>query len=112
MLTTSLGLLLRQTVAALGDQHAAGSLTSVQVKRLLVGNPLRKLQLLLGHRSEATVYAYLDVLDEAQEIVASALEQWEVQAAAFAQLAAGRGDPDEPVAGRPVVPVPCAGASL
>jgi site-specific recombinase XerD len=107
-----LGLLLRQTVAALGDQHAAGSLTSAQVKRLLVGNPLRKLQLLLGHRSEATVYAYLDVLDEAQEIVASALEQWEVQAAAFAQLAAGRGDPDEPGAARPVVPVPRAGASL
>lgn len=80
-----LGLLLRQTVAALGEQ-ANGSLTSVQVKRLLVGNPLRKLQLLLGHRNEATVYTYLDVLDEAQEIVASALERWEIQAAGLAQL--------------------------
>jgi integrase len=87
-----LGLLLRQTVAALGDGHAAGSLTSAQVKRLLVGNPMRKLQLLLGHRNEATVYAYLDVLDEAQEIVASALAQWETQAAALAQLAGPRGD--------------------
>jgi site-specific recombinase XerD len=76
-----LGLLLRQTVAALGEAHTAGSLTSAQVKRLLVGNPMRKLQLLLGHRNEATVYTYLDVLDEAQEIVASALEQWETQAA-------------------------------
>lgn len=69
----------------LGEQ-ANGSLTSGQVKRLLVGNPLRKLQLLLGHRNEATVYTYLDVLDEAQEIVASALERWEIQAAGLAQL--------------------------
>ena len=81
-----LGLLLRQTVAALGEAHTAGSLTSAQVKRLLVGNPMRKLQLLLGHRNEATVYTYLDVLDEAQEIVASALEQWETQAAVLDQL--------------------------
>jgi site-specific recombinase XerD len=82
-----LGLLLRQTVAALGETDPAVSLTSAQTKRLLIGNPLRKLQLLLGHRNESTVYAYLDVLDEAQEIVASALERWEVQAAAAAQLA-------------------------
>jgi hypothetical protein len=56
------------------------------VKRLLAGNPMRKLQLLVGHRNEATVYTYLDVLDEAQEIVASALEQWETQAAVLGQL--------------------------
>jgi integrase len=78
-----LGLLLRQTVLALG--HEPGRhYTSAQVKRLLVGNPLRKLQLLLGHASEATVYAYLDVLDEAQEIVAGALAQWDNQAAVLA----------------------------
>jgi site-specific recombinase XerD len=95
-----LGLLLRQTVAALGEQHAAGSLTSAQAKRLLIGNPLRKLQLLLGHQNEATVYCYLDVLDEAQEIVASALEQWEVQAAGFAQLARfGQTGPSGPSGG-------------
>jgi integrase len=91
-----LGLLLRQTVAALGEAHTAGSLTSAQVKRLLVGNPMRKLQLLLGHRNEATVYTYLDVLDEAQEIVALALEQWETQASALDQLGdrSGRGQDD------------------
>jgi site-specific recombinase XerD len=86
-----LGLLLRQTVAALG--HEPGQrYTSAQVKRLLVGNPLRRLQLLLGHASEATVYTYLDVLDEAQEIVAGALEQWDNQAAALALSAAGEAD--------------------
>jgi hypothetical protein len=88
-----LGLLLRQTVAALTGR-ALGDLTGAQVKRMLVGNPMRKLQLLLGHRSEATVYAYLDVLDEAQEIVVSALEQWDAQAAGLAQLAGITGSGD------------------
>ena len=93
-----LGLLLRQTVAALGEAHTGGSLTSAQVKRLLVGNPMRKLQLLLGHRNEATVYTYLDVLDEAQEIVASALELWETHAAVLDQLDQ-RSDRDEGLRG-------------
>jgi hypothetical protein len=84
-----LGLLLRQTVTALG-QDPGRHYTFGQVKRLLVGNPLRRLQLLLGHASEATVYAYLDVLDEAQEIVASALQRWDAQAA-LAQPVLGEG---------------------
>jgi hypothetical protein len=36
------------------------TVTIQQVKRLLVGDPLRKLQLLLGHRQIATTFAYLD----------------------------------------------------
>lgn len=71
-----LGLLLRQSVAALGEKPG-GTFTSAQLKRLLIGNPLRRLQLLLGHANEATVYTYLDVLDEAQEIVAAALEHFD-----------------------------------
>ncbi|WP_200263397.1 tyrosine-type recombinase/integrase [Streptomyces sp. HSG2] len=80
-----LGLLLRQTVRALGmceDRR----FTHAEVKRLLIGNPLRKLQLLLGHRHEATVYTYLDVLDEAQEIVLAALGDWDEQAATFERI--------------------------
>ncbi len=83
-----LGLLLRQTVRALGmreDRH----LSHGQIKRLLIGNPMRKLQLLLGHAQEATVYTYLDVLDEAQEIVLSALAEWDDQAAAFDRAGLG-----------------------
>lgn len=94
-----LGLLLRQTVAALG-QGTGRHFTSAQVKRLLVGNPLRRLQLLLGHASEATVYAYLDVLDEAQEIVAAALEHWDSQAAALAAARDGE-DAGDSAAGVP-----------
>ncbi|MDA8286433.1 MAG: site-specific integrase [Actinomycetota bacterium] len=78
-----LGLLLRQTVAALGDDPGS-HYSSVQVKRMLVGNPLRTLQRLLGHASEHSVYIYLDVLDEVQEIVAAALEEWDAQAGALA----------------------------
>jgi site-specific recombinase XerD len=74
-----LGLLLRQTVVALGGDPGR-HYSSAQVKRLLVGNPLRTLARLLGHASEGSVYAYLDVLDEAQEIVWAALDQWDAQA--------------------------------
>ncbi|MDQ6945744.1 MAG: tyrosine-type recombinase/integrase [Actinomycetota bacterium] len=87
-----LGLLLRQTVRALGMQTDR-RFTHAQVKRLLIGNPMRKLQLLLGHSHEETVYVYLDVLDEAQEIVASALDEWDLQAAAF-DKAGSDGDVD------------------
>ncbi|MFE9765901.1 tyrosine-type recombinase/integrase [Streptomyces sp. NPDC005808] len=80
-----LGLLLRQTVRALGMREDR-RYTHAEVKRLLVGNPLRRLQLLLGHRHEATVYIYLDVLDEAQEIVLAALDDWDEQAAAFERI--------------------------
>ncbi|MBT2491823.1 tyrosine-type recombinase/integrase [Streptomyces sp. ISL-96] len=80
-----LGLLLRQTVRALGMREDR-RFTHAEVKRLLIGNPLRKLQLLLGHRHEATVYTYLDVLDDAQEIVLAALDDWDEQAAAIEQI--------------------------
>jgi site-specific recombinase XerD len=83
-----LGLLLRQTVRALG-QREDQRLTHAEVKRLLIGNPMRKLQLLLGHSDESTVYTYLDVLDEAQEIVLSALAEWDVQAEVLDQGADG-----------------------
>jgi len=58
-----------------------------------VGNPLRRLQLLLGHAQESTVYTYLDVLDEAQEIVASALARWDAQAGALATVFTGGESP-------------------
>lgn len=75
-----LGLLLRQTIRALGRREDR-RLTSAELRRLLIGNPMRKLQMLLGHARESTVYAYLDVLDEAQEIVLAAMAEWDAQAA-------------------------------
>ncbi|WP_406529232.1 site-specific integrase [Streptomyces sp. I8-5] len=77
-----LGLLLRQTVRALG-RPLDGPLSHAELRRLLIGNPMRTLQLLLGHAREATVYVYLDVLDEAQEIVLAALAEWDAQSVAL-----------------------------
>ncbi|MFJ2264439.1 tyrosine-type recombinase/integrase [Streptomyces sp. NPDC087844] len=80
-----LGLLLRQAVRALG-QPLKGPLARSELRRLLVGNPMRTLQLLLGHAREATVYVYLDVLDEAQEIVLGALAQWDAQSVVLERM--------------------------
>lgn len=81
-----LGLLLRETIRAL-EKREDRQVTRAELKRLLVGNPMRKLQLLLGHSNESTVYTYLDVLDEAQEIVMAALAEWDGQSAALGPLA-------------------------
>jgi site-specific recombinase XerD len=80
-----LGLLLRQTVRALGRREDR-RLTRAELKRLLVGNPMRKLQQLLGHARESTVYAYLDVLDEAQEVVLAAMAEWDAQTAVLERV--------------------------
>jgi site-specific recombinase XerD len=79
-----LGLLLRQTIRALDPNR--DQITAAHLRRLLIGNPMRKLQLLLGHSQESTVYLYLDVLDEAQEIVLAALADWDAQAAVWDQV--------------------------
>jgi integrase len=80
-----LGLLLRQTMRALHKQDGT-TVSGEQIKRLLIGDPLRKLQLLLGHQSLATTFVYLDVLDEAQEIVLSALREWDEQTEALQRV--------------------------
>ncbi|MFD4338386.1 tyrosine-type recombinase/integrase [Streptomyces anulatus] len=85
-----LGLLLRQTVRALGMSEDR-RFTLAQIKRLLIGNPMRKLQLLLGHAHEHTVHQYLDVLDAAQEIVLAALAEWDEQFAVLEGLRVDEG---------------------
>jgi site-specific recombinase XerD len=80
-----LGLLLRQTVQALG-RRLDGPVSRRELRRLLVGNPMRTLQLLLGHARESTVYVYLDVLDEVQEIVLGALAEWDAQSVALERV--------------------------
>jgi site-specific recombinase XerD len=54
-----LGLLLRQTIRAMGKREDR-QLARAEVRRLLIGNPMRKLQKLLGHSQESTVYIYLN----------------------------------------------------
>ncbi|MFK0296922.1 hypothetical protein ACIQU6_41525 [Streptomyces sp. NPDC090442] len=78
--------MLRQTIRALG-QREDRRFTRAELERLLFGSPMRKLQLLLGHAHESTVYIYLDLLDEFQEIVLSALAEWDTQVAALEAVA-------------------------
>lgn len=44
--------------------------------RRLIGDPLLKLQRLMGHSRIESTYIYLDHLDDAQALVDSAVEQW------------------------------------
>ncbi|MCR8574282.1 tyrosine-type recombinase/integrase [Streptomyces sp. Isolate_219] len=80
-----LGHLLRQTVRAM-RREPGETLMSERVKRLLIGDPLRRLQILLGHRHRETVFIYLDVLDEAQEIVLAALRDWDDESEALSRV--------------------------
>lgn len=59
--------------------------------RQVAENPLRRLQRLLGHSQVATTYAYLDCLDEANELVEAALARWDTDAswADVAKMATG-----------------------
>jgi len=68
-----LALLLREQVkyAASGDAGQTGS-----VYRRLIGDPLLKLQRLMGHSRIESTYIYLDHLDESQAIIDVAVEQW------------------------------------
>ena len=46
------------------------------VYRRLIGDPLLKLQRLMGHSRIESTYIYLDHLDESQAIVDAAVDQW------------------------------------
>ncbi|WP_217983775.1 site-specific integrase [Sphingopyxis sp. GW247-27LB] len=68
-----LALLLREQVAWVigGGAGKAGS-----AYRRLIGDPLLKLQRLMGHSRIESTYIYLDHLDESQAIVDAAVDQW------------------------------------
>jgi hypothetical protein len=44
--------------------------------RRVIGDPLQKLQRLLGHASIASTYIYLDSLEESRALVEAAAERW------------------------------------
>lgn len=68
-----LALLLREQVAWTIGSDAAGIGSAY---RRLIGDPLLKLQRLMGHSRIESTYIYLDHLDDAQSIVEAAVEQW------------------------------------
>src|SRR6266851_507670 len=60
------------------DRHGAAY-------RRILGDPLQKLQHLLGHASLTSTYIYLDSLAEAQELVEAAADRWAQDTAGDAQ---------------------------
>lgn len=60
----------------------------------IAGNPLLRVQQLLGHRQPSSTMRYLSYLDETDELVAKAIEQWNANDSTWADYAtalAGQG---------------------
>jgi len=78
-----LTLLLREQMAWLLEERA-GRMSPAY--RRLIGDPLLKLQRLMGHSRIESTYIYLDHLDECQALIDAAVEQWglDVSAASVA----------------------------
>ena len=75
--------LLREQMAWLLEERA-GRMSPAY--RRLIGDPLLKLQRLMGHSRIESTYIYLDHLDECQALIDAAVEQWglDVSAASVA----------------------------
>jgi site-specific recombinase XerD len=67
-----LSMLIREQIGTVfdpQDRHGAAY-------RRILGDPLQKLQHLLGHASITSTYVYLDSLAEAQELIEAAADRW------------------------------------
>jgi integrase len=73
-----LSLLVREQIEWVLDERSAHVGASY---RRLIGDPLLKLQRLMGHRRIESTYIYLDHLDESQELVDAAVDEWGLRSA-------------------------------
>jgi len=76
-----LSMLIREQIGTVfdpQDRHGAAY-------RRILGDPLQKLQHLLGHASITSTYIYLDSLAEAQELVEAAADRWAEETAGDAE---------------------------
>jgi integrase len=70
-----LSMLIREQIGAVladGPPDEPGS----AAYRRMIGDPLQKLQRLLGHASIASTYIYLSSLEESRALVEAAAERW------------------------------------
>ena len=73
-----LSLLVREQIGWVLDERSAHVGASY---RRLIGDPLLKLQRLMGHRRIESTHIYLDHLDESQELVDAAVDEWGLRSA-------------------------------
>lgn len=71
-----LSLLVREQIGWVVDQRQTHICAAY---RRLIGDPLLKLQRLLGHSRIESTYIYLDYLEESQELVDAAVQAWELR---------------------------------
>lgn len=72
--THMLSMLIRAQIGSVLREPKGDSGTAIY--RRMIGDPLQKLQRLLGHASITSTYGYLDSLEEARALVDRAVEQW------------------------------------
>ena len=74
-----LTLLLREQIGWVMNHRSA---QVGQAWRRLIGDPLLKLQRLMGHSRIESTYIYLEHIADSQELVDAAIEQWGLDVAA------------------------------
>ncbi|WGR70332.1 MULTISPECIES: site-specific integrase [unclassified Bradyrhizobium] len=79
-----LTLLLREQIGWMLEERA-GRMSPAY--RRLIGDPLLKLQRLMGHSRIESTYIYLDHLDDSQALVDAAVEQWGLDVASVRDVA-------------------------
>lgn len=79
-----LTLLLREQIGWMMEERA-GRMSPAY--RRLIGDPLLKLQRLMGHSRIESTYIYLDHLDDSQALVDAAVEQWGLDVASVRDAA-------------------------
>lgn len=79
-----LTLLLREQIGWMLEERA-GRLSPAY--RRMIGDPLLKLQRLMGHSRIESTYIYLDHLDDTQELIDAAVEQWGLDVSAVEHAA-------------------------
>jgi integrase len=73
-----LALLLREQIGWVLDDRSDRAMAAY---RRLIGDPLLKLQRMMGHSRIESTYIYLDHLDDSQALVDAAVEQWGLETA-------------------------------
>jgi site-specific recombinase XerD len=73
--TNMLAMLIREQIGqVVHRQH--GEASGAAAYRRMIGDPLQKLQYLLGHASITSTYIYLDTLDESRALIEAATDRW------------------------------------
>lgn len=73
-----LALLLREQIGWVLEDRSDRAMAAY---RRLIGDPLLKLQRMMGHSRIDSTYIYLDHLDHSQALVDAAVEQWGLETA-------------------------------